>query len=146
MNDLVKIPEMREPLIPLSILELDREPPTTGWAAGLAQLGIRVQVDDVGRLAIARSDARRLFTERREAEARQREAAERNDVEIEKQRVAALRPGIPASHMPFGVGPAAAMLQAGKDADRQTPSHGEWMFGDAETMVYHSYAETAFEE
>jgi hypothetical protein len=83
MSDVVRIPEMREPLIPLSILELDLPAPTNGWAAGLAELGIEVRLDDLGRACVARGDARRLFEERRaeqaEAEQRQRKAAEASD-------------------------------------------------------------------
>ena len=143
MNDVVKIPET---LIPLSHLALDLESPSIGgWAAYLRGRGLDIVRDDLGRDAISRANARMLMAERIAAEQRQREYAEAAAMAAEEQRLASLRPGIPASHMPPGVAPAAAMLQAGTDASRQTQSQGEWMFGEEETMVYHSYAETADE-
>jgi hypothetical protein len=56
-------------LIPLSVLELDVDPPSSGgWGAVLAAYGIPVLVDDIGRSAVTpRADARRLITERRES-------------------------------------------------------------------------------
>ena len=54
-------------LIPLSVLELDVDPPAVvGWAVYLAYRGIAIQVDDIGRQAIARADARQLLDEQRE--------------------------------------------------------------------------------
>ena len=47
--------------------------------------GITVITDDIGRKAISRADARRLLTERRESEARGREAAERQAIELDRQ-------------------------------------------------------------
>jgi hypothetical protein len=52
MSDHLKVPA-GEP-VPLSHLELDLPAPTIGWAAGLAERGISVQVDDVGRLSVSR--------------------------------------------------------------------------------------------
>jgi hypothetical protein len=121
-------------LIALSVLALDLEPPSIGgWDAYLAGRGIEVTVDDIGRSAIRRADARQLFDERREGQARQREATAQNDARLEKQRLAQLRPGVPADAIPDGVTPAAAMLQAGKDAAeprRTSPLH-EALAGDA---------------
>ena len=58
-------------LVPLSVLALDLSAPSVGgWPAYLAGRGIEVVADDLGRDSITRADARRLFTERREAEAR----------------------------------------------------------------------------
>jgi hypothetical protein len=51
--------------VPLSVLELDLPAPTIGWAAGLAERGIEVVLDDLGRLAVSRANARRLFEEKR---------------------------------------------------------------------------------
>ena len=68
-----QVPAPAEP-IPLSVLTLDlAEPPIEGWAAYLAGRGVELTLDDVGRLAVSRSDARMLLTEKREAEARRAE-------------------------------------------------------------------------
>ena len=61
---------MNDELIPLSHLALDLDVPPEGWTVYLEGRGIAVVADDLGRLAIARSDARQLFVERRENEAR----------------------------------------------------------------------------
>ena len=91
-----------------------------GW------LGDDVIVDDVGRRCVTRAVARRLFTERAELEQRQRAALQRRDAEFEEL-AAANRAwgGVPADAIPDGVTPAAAMLQAAKDAEprRTTPLH-----------------------
>jgi hypothetical protein len=61
--------------------------------------------------------AGRLFVEREESERRRREVQQRNEAQSAAQ--AALNPvgkGIPAGSIPDGVAPAAAMLQAAKDA------------------------------
>ena len=68
--------------------------------------------DDLGRPSISRDDARHLISERREAEGRHREVAERQAVELERQRVAGLRGGVSAAEVPDGLHPAAAMLAA----------------------------------
>jgi hypothetical protein len=71
--------------IPLSVLALDlAEPSVGGWVGYLKGRGIEVLTDDVGRASVSRSDARQLLDEKREAEARQREApaaAERQAIE-----------------------------------------------------------------
>jgi hypothetical protein len=70
----------------LTQLELDLAPPSSGGRrAFLAANGITVLVDDIGRDAIFRADARRLITERREAEARQDEAEGRQAIELDPQ-------------------------------------------------------------
>jgi hypothetical protein len=53
--------------------------PAGGWVAYLAGRGIEVITDDIGRDAISRDDARLLIAERRAAEARKREVAERQE-------------------------------------------------------------------
>jgi hypothetical protein len=127
--------------IPLSILELDLPAPTIGWAAGLAEKGVDIVTDDLGRLCVARADARRLFDEQRESEARAREMASENERQaIARDRAwrASLPRGAAWYDVPAGVHPATAMLQRAKDAQpRRTPSQVEWMFGEADTMVYH---------
>src|SRR5215204_3819190 len=116
MDDYVKVPA-GEP-IPLSVLALDLPAPGAGWPMYLAERGVEVQPDDLGRLCISRAAARSLFAEQRQ----QREAADRHRVEAERLAVEAdrewrarLSGGIPAGRIPDGVAPAAAMLQAAQD-------------------------------
>jgi PAS domain-containing protein len=105
-------------LVVLSVLQLDLEPPSTGgWDLYLAARGIPVIVDDIGRRAIFRADARLLITERQKAEQRQREAAERQAAELEHQRLASLMGGKPTDQIPEGVAAATWMVQAAKDAE-----------------------------
>jgi hypothetical protein len=144
MSDILKIPSQLEPLIPLSHLELDLEPSTAGWAADLATKGVAIELDDLGRASIPRQVARQLIAERREAraaaEVRARELAEQNDAWHAEQYRLNARPGVPAHLIPEGVSAAAAMVQAGKDAEPQTvPSDTEWMFGEVDTMVYQPF-------
>ena len=130
-------------LIPLSILELDLPAPGNGWAAGLAEHGIAIVLDDLGRASIPRAAARELFEARRAAEAKAREiaeATERQVVEADRQFRAGLPRGAAWWEIPDGVHPATAMLQQAKDAEpRRTPSQVEWLFGEADTMVYHEF-------
>jgi hypothetical protein len=132
-------------LIPLSQLALDLPAPATGWLVELERRGVEVMVDDIGRRAVTRDVARMLFAEHAAAEARRREVTERNEAAAEeKDRAwrAQLHPGVPWHRMPDGVPPAAAMLQAGKDAGRTTPSQAEWLFGEVDdSMVFHSLQE-----
>src|SRR5215211_5481355 len=72
-------------LIPLSHLSLDLPAPAEGWPANLSSHGIQVLADDLGRDAISRGDAKRLLTERRENELRQREVIARIELEAEKR-------------------------------------------------------------
>jgi hypothetical protein len=105
-------------LVPLSVLALDLVLPTTGWNVYLADRDIKVVTDHIGREAIDSADARQLLDERREAEARKREVVERNEqraIESDWQWRSQLNRGIPASMIPDGVAPAAAMLQAAHD-------------------------------
>jgi hypothetical protein len=91
MGDPVQIPTLREPLVPLSVLSLDLEPPAIGgWHHYLAECNIAIVLDDIGRDCIARSDAKRLFEEKRAAEQKAREIAQRNEqAAIEADRPAA---------------------------------------------------------
>jgi hypothetical protein len=98
-------------LVPLSHLALDLDAPFGGWDAALKTMGVDVLTDDIGRKAIARDDARRLIAEHREAEARQREAAERHDAVLEEQRRAQLHGGWSADQIPEGVNPVTWLLQ-----------------------------------
>jgi hypothetical protein len=140
MDDYLKVP--RDEPIPLSVLELDLPVPAIGWSAGLAEKGISTVLDDLGRLCVARSDARRLFDEHREAEVRRREVMAQNEraaEEKDREWRAQLHPGIPWHRMPDGVPPVVAMTAAAKaEQPRRTPSQVEWMFGETDTMVFHS--------
>ena len=46
-----------EELVPLVVLELSLDAPGEGWATYLADRGISITIDDIGRAAVARSDA-----------------------------------------------------------------------------------------
>jgi hypothetical protein len=108
-------------LVPLSHLQLDLPAPGGGWATFLADRGISITIDDIGRASVSRSDARQLVTEQREAEVQRREKAaefERQAVESDQRRRAQIYAGIPAAAIPDGVHPARAMLEASRDARR----------------------------
>jgi hypothetical protein len=85
--------------VPLSVLELDLDQaPAGGWAAYLADRGIELALDNVGRLAVARQDARTLLAEKREDEERRREAAARQEqqaIEQDQERRAQIWRGVP---------------------------------------------------
>jgi hypothetical protein len=94
--------------------------PSTRWRA---QLGGEVVLDDLGRRCTSREVAKRLFSQRADAEVRQREARERLDAQFIAQ-AAANRPwaGLLAGYIPDGVSPATAMLAAAKDAQPRRKS------------------------
>jgi hypothetical protein len=105
--------------IPLSVLALDLGEPPTGWASHLADRDIAVVIDDVGRRAVSRSDARALVTESHENELRLREVGERQEqaaVEADRVRRAALPKGLPWYELPDGVSAAQMWAAAEKDA------------------------------
>jgi hypothetical protein len=88
--------------VALSVLSLDVTPPAAGWAGYLSDRGIKIVIDDVGRDAVSRSDARMLLSEDREqreaAEARRREIAERQErlaIEADRQFRARWGRGVP---------------------------------------------------
>jgi hypothetical protein len=102
----VDVVDPPEPVVPLSHLELDLARPPEGWATFLADRGISITIDDLGRASVSRSDARQLLTEQREAEVRRREKAaelERQAVERDQAWRAQLGGGIPAYAIPDGV-------------------------------------------
>ena len=120
MSDFLRVPA-GEP-IPLSILELDLAAPTLGWAAGLAEKGVDIVTDDLGRLCVGRADARRLFDEQRENEARAREVMARNEaaaIEKDRQRRAQLPKGLAWYDVPVGLSPAMAMIASDPDRDKR---------------------------
>jgi hypothetical protein len=104
-------------LIALSEVELELGRPTEGWAGFLSSRGISIVVDDIGRLAIARTDAKLLFVERAQVEARGREVMaerERQFVEADKAFREGLPHGVSWDQIPLGVSPSAALLATAK--------------------------------
>lgn len=117
--------------IPISQLELDLSPPSTGgWHAYLAGRGIAVVSDDVGRDAIARSDARRLLAERRESEVRARELTARNDQMIELKRQT-IPTGIPAELVGYAENPGRAVMLADMQAEKDSRPRRRTVVEDA---------------
>jgi hypothetical protein len=130
-------------LVPLSHLALDLSEPADGWTVWLSERGVSVSFDDLGRRAISRGDARRLLADQRQAELRRQDLLARQEaaaVEQDRAWRASLPRGAAWYDIPAGVHPATAMLQAAKDAEpRRTPSQVEWLFGEADTMVYQEF-------
>jgi hypothetical protein len=147
MSEFMKISET---LIPLSHLALDLEPPAIGgWHHYLAECNIKIIDDDLGRPSVSRSDARRLLTQKREAEARAREVAaanERQAVEADRQWRAGLPRGAAWWEVPDGVHPATAMLQQAKDAEPRRRSVLEDALAGGETTMYILDPQPAFED
>ncbi len=129
-----------EQLVPLSVLALDLPAPAEGWTGYLNSRGVAIVTDDLGRVAITRDDARRLFVEKREAEARGREMAaevERQAIEQDRQWRANLPSGMPWYEIPDGVLPVVAMTQAAHDARPRRATPLEEAFS-GEGMTFHS--------
>jgi hypothetical protein len=128
-------------LIPLSVLALDLpEPPAGGWHAYLTGRGIAIIVDDVGRRSISRADARQLLDEQREAEARAREVAARQEqqaIEADQRFRAQLNRGTPWYEIPAGVSPAEAWAAAEKAAQPKRKTLLEESLA-GEAMTFHS--------
>jgi hypothetical protein len=100
---------------PVLLAELARDlgEPADGWVVELSRRRVAVFEDDLGRRAVSRSDARALFAEHREAEARnarRREEIERRVVAADEARRAALPKGIPVSAIPTGMSAAELMM------------------------------------
>jgi hypothetical protein len=131
-------------LVPLSHLSLDLPAPATGWQAELERRGIKVVTDDIGRQAVSRGDARQLFDEHRDNEARKaqmREAAERQAVESDRQWRAQLSRGVPWYEVPDGVLPVVAMTAADHDTQpKRTSPLQEALAG--ESLTYHRLPST----
>jgi hypothetical protein len=113
-------------LIPLSLLELDCPAPPIGWAAELANRGVAILEDDLGRRAVPRSVARDLLAEHRENEARKarhRAEQERLAVETDQRFRASLPAGIPAGAVPQGISAAQLMMYSdpmGEESRRES--------------------------
>jgi hypothetical protein len=130
----------RTSLIPLSHLELDLPAPGSGWDAYLTGRGIQIVLDHIGRSAISSADARQLFDEQREVEARRRDVAARQEqqaIEADRRFRAALPKGLHWSEIPVGVSAAEMWAAAEKDAKpkRRTPLEDAFA---GEGMVFHS--------
>jgi hypothetical protein len=126
-----------EPLVPLSVLQLDLDTPAEGWPNFLAARDIEVTLDDIGRMAISRDAARQLLTEKRgrEAErARRRKLVEAQAVADDQLRRSRIWGGAPAVE---GVSAAALMLQADKDAQPKRRSVLQEALAGSETLTYH---------
>jgi hypothetical protein len=95
-------------LIPLSVLALDFDPPVAGWGPLFEAEGVEQVEDDIGRAAISRNDAARLFGARRAAYAFAEDQRRRREAEMAAAAVPVLR-GVP-SHPDLG--PIEAMLAA----------------------------------
>jgi hypothetical protein len=105
--------------VPLSVLSLDLPAPAEGWQVYLNGRGVEIVVDDLGRPSIAREDAKQLFDEHRESEARKAEmraAAEKRAVEADQRWRASLPSGVPAGALPPGMSYAEAVHQASLDS------------------------------
>jgi hypothetical protein len=102
-----------EPVIPLSVLNLDLPEPAGGWAAELERRGVVVFEDDLGRPAVDRATARALFAEHREqqeAAARRRAELEQRAVEADQRFRTSLPAGIPAGAVPEGISAGQLMM------------------------------------
>ena len=108
----------------------------------LADRGIPITIDDIGRASVARADARRLFTEQREVEARGREKAaelERQAVEADQLRRAQLGVGVPASAL-NGMSYAEAVQSMELDAvpyRRRTSVVEDLLSNDRSSLTFH---------
>jgi hypothetical protein len=120
----VEIVDPPEQLLPLSVLELDLTAPVEGWTAYLNSRSIPVVEDDLGRLAVARDAARRLF---------------------HRQWRAQLPSGVPWYEIPPDVLPVVAMTQADRDAQPKPLSPLQEALS-GESMVYHRLGSTPDEE
>jgi hypothetical protein len=128
-------------LIPLSHLALDLPEPSEGWLTFLGRRGIRFVSDRLGRDAISAGDVQRLLAEKREAELRKRQLAAQQEAEAvlkDQQFRASLPKGLP--WYAFDGAPYGEVVAAAEAAQqpRRTPSRGEWLFGETDTMVFHS--------
>jgi hypothetical protein len=112
-----------------------------GWTAYLAAKDIEIVTDDLGRLSISRTDARRLFDERREAEARKGEAAaaaEAAAIKADQQYRSTLWGGLPWYELPGGLSPAQALGAADRPAGpRRRPQVMDFLDNPDGGTVFH---------
>jgi hypothetical protein len=130
-------------LIPLSVLALDLPAPAE-WSAYLADRVVQIVLDDLRGASISRTDARRLFTERREAEARSREMTAELERAIEQdwRFRAQLGHGVPASAIPHGMTYGQAVASAGVDGQAYRPraSVVKDLLSNDGSLTFHSLA------
>jgi hypothetical protein len=133
-----------EDLIPLSVISLDLDAPPGGWTDYLSARNVAVELDDIGRLAITRVDARKLLDERREAEARAAELRAKQEarlIEPDQRSRAQLPKGTPW-YKAVGLSAVEAMMQA-EHANRPRSVHQQLLddalAGGGSTMVYQSF-------
>jgi hypothetical protein len=132
--------EVAADVIPLSHLELDLPTPVEGWTVFLAARGVEVTLDDIGRMAVARVDARQLLTEQRDRDAeqvRRRKLLEARQVADDQIRRASIWGGLSADLIPPGVTPAAAMVAADKAAQPKRQSVLQHALANTGEMVFH---------
>jgi hypothetical protein len=148
MSDFVKVPA-GEP-VPLSHLELDLPAPSVGgWDHYLAECGVEIIIDDLGRRSVRRADAARLLKEQAAAQQRARELAQRNEqqaIEADRQFRAGLPRGQAWYDVPPGVRPAEAMLQQAHDARPRRRSLLEDAFAGTPSAMYVEEPRPAFED
>jgi len=108
-------------LVPISVLGLDLAQPISGWEQMLADRGVEVVEDDLGRASISRSDARALIEDRRQRESRL--AAERTEKAAARQ-VAVVPAGVPALEdgSPYESMMAAGGISPAEEFGRPAPS------------------------
>ena len=137
--------------VPLShlVLDLDQEP-VAGWPSYLADRGVELVLDDIGRPAVSRDAARALLAEKREDEQRRREVVARQEqrlIEADEERRAQIWRGVPADRVPADVHPATAMLQSAKDAARpRRESVLQHALSNSEGITYHAYPQPGPED
>jgi hypothetical protein len=138
-------------LVPLSHLRLEMDP-VGDWLPYLAERDVPVLTDAVGRDSVLSSDARALLAEHRERVAAEREAASRKREALEleaeerdRQRRAQIWGGLSAEHLPEGVLPASAMLQAAQDSRPKRTSVLQEALANGGGFTFHSLAPEAEE-
>jgi hypothetical protein len=140
----VTVPAVPSEVVPLSELQLDLDESSTGWASHLADRGIEIVLDDLGRTSIARADARKLFDERRENEVRQREVAARREqtaIAADRQWRAQLPRGLHWTELPDGVPRVVAMTAADRAAQPKRLSPLQDALS-GESMTFHRLPST----
>jgi hypothetical protein len=105
----------------------------------ISAAGIKVQLDDIGRLSVSRSDARALIAERRESEQKAREAAEAADRWHEDQRRASLRPGVPWYEVPEGMTAATFMGLGDRPGSRRQTLTADVLFSNPDDLEFHPF-------
>jgi hypothetical protein len=133
--------------VPLGELERDLSGvPAEGWPAWLGRRGVAIIPDDLGRDSVSRGDARRLLDERRADQLRKQavlKQQEQQAIAADMERRSQLWQGLSAEFMPPDVLPAAAMLQASRDAQPKRRSMVEDLLGRHDEMVFHPIVDGA---